>query len=127
MWNGYADVGQIIVCARAYYTDPDFLASEYGLARHVSNITGDKPRTRLQHACSDLNHERGLARVQQFLNAPGVKNLTPDQQGVKNLTPDQLINVGINNEETPLARAVQCGNIHLFAFCHNMVQFVLMK
>jgi hypothetical protein len=105
VWNGYADVGQMIVCARAYYTDPDFLASEYGLARHVSNIAGDKPRTRLQHASGDLNHERGLARVQQFLNAPGVKN--------QNLTPNQLINVGIDNEETPLARAVQCGNIPL--------------
>ena len=102
VWNGYAEVGNMIVCARAYYTDPDFLASEAGLARHVSTLNGDKLRTRLQHACGDLNHERGLARVQQFLSAPGVKKLTPDQ----------LINVG-DYEENPLYRAATCTNIPL--------------
>ena len=111
VWNGYAEVGNMIVCARAYYTDPYFLASEFGLARHVSKNL----RTRLQHACGDLNHERGLARVQQFLSAPGVKNLTPAQ----------LINVGDN--ETPLNRAVQCGNILLTSgFYTRMVQLLLM-
>ena len=114
--NGYAEVGAMIGTAHAYYDEPKFLESASGLARYVATVD-DLPRTRLQHACSDTNHERGLARVQQFLNAPGVairdgEIVKTAKQKTPVLTQAQLINVGDLNE-LPLVLASACGNIPL--------------